>query len=58
MTKRIWTLDLTEDQLNRVQDMASVDTLRIIHVMYDDLTEHWVTLVECDPKTYTWLCLH
>lgn len=54
------TLDLSLEQLDRVQDYVhprSSHLLRIIHVLYDDLTDHYITLVECEPKTATLLQL-
>ncbi len=54
------TLDLDIDQLSRVQDYVrdhSSHLLRIIHIMYDDLSDHYITLVECEPKTATLLHL-
>ena len=56
--RRIWTLELTESQLDRVQDLVAHCELHIIHLLYDDLRDHYVTLVECDSQTYTWLCLN
>lgn len=54
------TLDLSLEQLNRVQDYViprEHHLLRIIHILYKDLTDHYITLVECDPKTATLLQL-
>lgn len=52
---RIRTFDLNLDQLNRVQDLKTQGYFRIIHIMYDDLTDHYVTLVECDDRMATWI---
>lgn len=54
------TLDLTLEQLGFVQDYVRArdsQLLRIIHVLYDDLTDHYIALVECEPKTATLLSL-
>ena len=55
------TLDLSLEQLDRVQDYiiprADPLLLRIIHILYDDLTDHYITLVECEPTTATFLRL-
>jgi len=54
------TLDLTIDQLSRVQDYVrdrDSQLLRIIHIMYDDLSDHYITLVDCEPRTATLLQL-
>lgn len=54
------TLDLTLEQLSSVQDYVRArdsQLLRIIHVLYDDLTDHYIALVECEPKTATLLSL-
>jgi hypothetical protein len=54
------TLDLTLEQLDRVQDYVhprNTPLLRIIHLLYDDLTDHYITLIECEPKTATLLQL-
>jgi hypothetical protein len=54
---RIRTFDLNMDQLNRVQDLRCQGYFHIIHIMYDDLTDHYVTLVECDDRMATWIGL-
>ncbi len=54
---RIRTFDLNMDQLNRVQDLRCEGYFHIIHIMYDDLTDHYVTLVECDDRMATWIGL-
>jgi hypothetical protein len=54
------TLDLTIEQLERVQDYVhnkESHILRIIHILYDDLTDHYIALVECEPRTATLLQL-
>lgn len=52
---RIRAFDLNLDQLNRVQDLRCQGYFRIIYITYDDLTEHYVTLVECDDRMATWI---
>ncbi len=54
---RIRAYDLSLDQLNRVQDLGTPGYFHIIHILYDDLTDHYVTLVECDDRTATWIAL-
>jgi len=55
---RIYAWDLTLEQLNRVQDMTCFSGyFHIIHIMYDDLTDHYVVLAECDPRINTWVSL-
>jgi hypothetical protein len=57
----LYTFDLSLEQLSAVQDyVRSHDSqlLRIIHVMYDDLSDHYITLVDCEPKTATFLALY
>ncbi len=54
---RIRAFDLSLDQLNRVQDLRCEGYFHIIHIMYDDLTDHYVTLLECDDRTATWISL-
>ncbi len=54
---RIRAFDLDLAQLNRVQDLRCEGYFHIIHIMYDDLTDHYVTLVECDDRMATWISL-
>jgi hypothetical protein len=55
------TLDLSLEQLDRVHDYILPRTdpllLRIIHILCDDLTDHYITLIECNPTTATFLRL-
>jgi len=54
------TLDLSIERLSQVQDYvrrSNTNLLRIIHVMYDDLSDHYITLVETDPKHASFLYL-
>jgi hypothetical protein len=54
---RIRAYDLSLDQLNRVHDLRCTGYFHIIHIQYDDLTDHYVTLVECDDRLATWIAL-
>lgn len=54
---RIRAFDLSIDQLNRVQDLRCRGYFHIIHIMYDDLTDHYVTLIECDDRLAMWIGL-
>jgi hypothetical protein len=55
----LYTFDYSLAQLDRCQDL--VDTgysiARIIHIVYDDLKDHYIVLVDCEPKTATFLSL-
>ena len=54
----MYTLDYTFDQLDRLQDLIdSAQPIRIIHLLYEDTTDHYIVLVDCEPATYTWLLL-
>lgn len=58
MERRIYTWDLTLEQLNRVQDLKSFrGYFHIIHIMYDDLTDHYVVLAECEPRIASWVAM-
>ena len=54
---RIRTFEFTEAQLNRVTDYRAVTALYIICVLYDDVTDRYVTLLECDDSWATWISL-
>jgi Mg2+ and Co2+ transporter CorA len=54
---RIRTFEFTEAQLNRVTDYRAVTALYIICVLYDDITDRYVTLLECDDSWATWISL-
>jgi hypothetical protein len=54
---RIRTFEFTEAQLDRVTDYRSVTDLYIICVLYDDVTDRYVTLLECDDSWATWISL-
>ena len=55
----LYTFDYSLDQLDRAQDyvLARYNIACIIRIMYDDLTDHYITLVDCDSKTATLLSL-
>ena len=55
----LYTFDYSESQLDRAQDyvLARYNIACIIRIMYDDLTDHYITLVDCDSKTATLLSL-
>lgn len=55
----IYTFDYTESQLDRCQDhvYARYNITRIIHLLYDDLRDHYIVVIDCDAKTATLLCL-
>ena len=55
----LYTFDYSLDQLDRCQDyvLARYNIARIIHILYDDLEDHYIVLVDCDAKTATFLSL-
>ena len=55
----LYTFDYSETQLDRCQDLvlARYDIARIIHLLYDDLQDHYITVIDCDPVTATLLSL-
>jgi len=55
----LYTFDYSESQLDRCQDyvLARYPIARIIHVLYEDLEDHYITLVDCDAPTATLLSL-
>jgi hypothetical protein len=55
----LYTFDYTLDQLDRCQDyvLARYNIARIIHLVYDDLLDHYIVIVDCDSKTATLLNL-
>ena len=55
----VHTLICDYDSLDRVQDYAHHHdyALRIIHVLWDDLWDRYIVLVDCAPSTYTLLAL-
>lgn len=56
MDKRFYAWDLTLTQLERVQDLRCFSGyFHIIHILYDDLTDHYVVLAECEPRIATWI---
>jgi hypothetical protein len=55
MDKRFYAWDLTLTQLERVQELRFSGYFHIIHILYDDLTDHYVVLAECEPRIATWV---
>jgi hypothetical protein len=55
----LYTFDYTLEQLDRCQDhvYTGYTIARIIRIRYDDLLDHYIVLVDCDPKTATLLSL-
>ena len=61
----MYTLNYDHQQLDRMHDFISAGALvRIIHVLSDwsdGFSTHWedryIVLVDCEPRTYTLLCL-
>ncbi len=55
----LYTFDYSLEQLDRCQDYLndSFSLARIIHILYDDLLDHYIVLVDCEPKTATFLSL-
>jgi hypothetical protein len=54
---RIRAFDFNLTQLDRVQDLGILGRFQIIHIQYDDLTDHYVTLLECDDAMANWISL-
>ena len=55
----LYTFDYSLAQLDRCQDLAYMGytIARIIHIQFDDLLDHYIALIDCDPATATLLCL-
>lgn len=55
----LYTFDYSESQLDRAQDyvLARYNIARIIHILYDDLTDHYIAVIDCDAKTALLLTL-
>ena len=55
----LYTFDYSLDQLDRCQDyvLDRDNIARIIHILYDDLEDHYIALIDCDAKTATLLSL-
>ena len=55
----LYTFDYSLEQLDRAQDyvLDRYNIARIIHLHYDDLLDHYITLIDCDPATATLLSL-
>lgn len=54
-----YTFDYSEQQLDRCQDyvLARYNIARIIHLLYDDLLDHYIVIIDCDAPTATLLSL-
>jgi len=55
----LYTFDYSLAQLDRCQDyvLDRYDIARIIHIQFDDLLDHYIALIDCDPATATLLSL-
>lgn len=55
----LYTFDYSLAQLEQCHDyvLARYNIARIIHILYDDLEDHYITLIDCDAKTATLLSL-
>jgi len=54
----IYTFDFDHDQLDRCQDLVLTRwNIRIIRIQYDDLQDHYITVIDCDSETAVWLSL-
>lgn len=55
----LYTFDHSLSQLDRCQDyvLARYDIAWIIPILLDDLQDHYITVVDCDPPTATLLSL-
>ena len=57
-TSMIYTFDFDFDQLDRCHDLVLTRwDMRIIHCVFDDLKDHYITVIDCDPATAVWLSL-
>lgn len=56
----LYTFDYDESQLDRCQDyvLARYHITRIIHILFDDLRDHYIVVIDCDPATATLLSLY
>jgi hypothetical protein len=55
----LYTFDYSESQLDRCQDYiyTRYNIAWIIRILYDDLEDHYITVIDCDAKTATLLSL-
>ena len=54
----IYTFDFDLEQLDRCHDLVLHRWhMRIIHCVFDDLKDHYITVIDCDPATAVWLSL-
>ena len=55
----LYTFDYSLAQLEQCHDyvLARHNIARIIHLLYDDHSDHYIALIDCDPKTALLLSL-
>ena len=54
----IYTFDFDHEQLDRCQDYVLTRwNIRIIRIQYDDLRDHYIVVIDCDPETAVWISL-
>ena len=55
----LYTFDYSLTQLEQCHDyvLARYNIARIIRILYDDLEDHYITVIDCDAKTATLLSL-
>ena len=55
----LYTFDYSLTQLDRCQDyvLDRYNIARIIQILYDDLEDHYITVIDCDAPTATLLSL-
>jgi hypothetical protein len=54
----IYTFDFDHDQMDRCQDYVMHRwRMLIIPCVFDDLQDHYVTVIDCDSETAVWLSL-
>ena len=54
----IYTFDFDHDQLDRCCDLVLTRwRMHIIHCVFDDCKDHYVTVIDCDSATAVWLSL-
>ena len=54
----IYTFDFDHEQLDRCQDYVLARwNIRIIRIQYDDLRDHYIVVIDCDPETAVWISL-
>jgi hypothetical protein len=55
----LYTFDYSLAQLERCHDhlYTGADIARIIHLVYEDLLDHYIVVVDCDSRTAVFLSL-